>query len=840
MSETMVCHFDGPQPYASDTTGDPTGHLGQVGTIGGGVIYRAGKHGKGIQLAEATTNLVMNPTMGGSYSGGLAPSVSEADAAGVLIPSENTDPEFIEVGQSSQKGEWSSYNSNSYLNFLMSGALSASTEYTWYLRFYLKSGAVDVVSWRGTSSYTEAFSTIGWHTFGITAMTDASGSNFTFLIRASSSPGTAVVFVDQAQVEQKPYKTPLCAGNMGTGHSWSGTAFASSSLRTAATLRYPVGVISGNAGTIALWYKPPAVHEYTAGNNPYLFYHYNSGNRIYIRHYGSTESSGFVLALGTGATSINGGSFTAEAWHHVAVTWSDGVGRLYVNGEMVGTVAYYNLSSMSEFYLGSNGTSLFSNGIYDELIVCDHAASAAAIRSYYEDGVLRIVGESESINLLDPDGLYLAQKGWRQQIAEPDGLGDYLDVVEALRLEWMNERDDERGPTVQRLNRLLAEARRKDPRRDPNSFAPVYLEARGHSESEMRYAVLREGKADELPERIWGPSGAVDVATKLTREGAWRAVAPRANALAWPVVSSTTIYNKQDADGDNYVTIDADDVYGDAEALAVITMDFDSGIMSRAIVAKMIGESADMDDFQSHYNILDEDSGAITKTDDTDAPGNKSYIFAPGGIGSNTVYWILDAAKIHAYQRTLAAFAGVEENGTVSTKSEIGIYSSIRGEYSDIDKQDTTPTVPSSPILFVNNGQLTIQNAYVPGQTHNANLRLYARLVANDAAASITLYNVFLIPLDGGVFTWDDGGEQTDIAQIDGRFERAYSTNSSGETVRKLKTYGPYLTITPGIDNRLFFYWAQYLNGQYHYMPNDSASIDVTIIPRYLALRGVL
>lgn len=53
----MICHYDGPQPYATDTTGDATGHMGQVATEYGTVEYLEGKFGKAVKII----------TSGGSY-----------------------------------------------------------------------------------------------------------------------------------------------------------------------------------------------------------------------------------------------------------------------------------------------------------------------------------------------------------------------------------------------------------------------------------------------------------------------------------------------------------------------------------------------------------------------------------------------------------------------------------------------------------------------------------------------------------------------------------------------------------------------------------------------------
>ena len=38
----LLAHYDGRAPYATNFSGEPNGHMGQVATVGGGVIYRPG------------------------------------------------------------------------------------------------------------------------------------------------------------------------------------------------------------------------------------------------------------------------------------------------------------------------------------------------------------------------------------------------------------------------------------------------------------------------------------------------------------------------------------------------------------------------------------------------------------------------------------------------------------------------------------------------------------------------------------------------------------------------------------------------------------------------------
>jgi hypothetical protein len=57
-----IMHFDGPGPYETNYTGTSQTHKGDVATLAGSVIYRPGKFQKAVQVAEATTNRILNPS----------------------------------------------------------------------------------------------------------------------------------------------------------------------------------------------------------------------------------------------------------------------------------------------------------------------------------------------------------------------------------------------------------------------------------------------------------------------------------------------------------------------------------------------------------------------------------------------------------------------------------------------------------------------------------------------------------------------------------------------------------------------------------------------------------
>jgi hypothetical protein len=377
----LIAHFDGREPYETDFTGEPNGHMGQVATLGGDVMYREGKFGKAVQTGAGTTNLIYNPIMSGTYSGGLAPSVTESDAAGRITASENTDTSYIEVGSSSQKIIVSGGSGSEYVSF-SHGTMSNSTQYSWMLRFYLAAGSCRVTAWKGSTTSYSDYSTAGWNTFTLTATTDASGSNFVFII--TSPAGSATVYVDSAQIEAKPYRTPLSCGAF-PGHAWGGTAYASASTRDAAYLTYPIANIRAAAGTVAMWVK---VRSYNTSGG--VVWQAGDANGELDAYIGSTGAILFRANGDTGVTS-SAGAIAVDTWAHVACTWDHAANerKLYVDGALVdsgtvGDLPTLHASTIGIGYSAVIGTTYIHPGLIDDLVILDRAATADEVRAVYE------------------------------------------------------------------------------------------------------------------------------------------------------------------------------------------------------------------------------------------------------------------------------------------------------------------------------------------------------------------------------------------------------------------------------------------------------------------------
>lgn len=86
-------------------------------------------------------------------------------------------------------------------------------------------------------------------------VTPAAPANTAFLQVLIEPAAAAIgthVYLDAVQVEKKPYATSCCDGSIGTGYAWAGTAHASASTRTGATISMDESTrIDPMSGTLA-------------------------------------------------------------------------------------------------------------------------------------------------------------------------------------------------------------------------------------------------------------------------------------------------------------------------------------------------------------------------------------------------------------------------------------------------------------------------------------------------------------------------------------------------------------------------------------------------------------
>jgi len=388
----MICHFDGPRPFETDFTGDPNGHLGQVPTVSGGVYYRPGKFGKAVVVGEATTNELLNPVFENNVTDGW--SLNEGGTGGSL----NHDTITAWIGSASLRIDrgtaWTQAISNTItLAAGESVAIQAQvkTDGTGQADIKLRditNGVVRVVASTTATDWT--FLTGTW--------TNDTGATVTVRMQCNIPNGGAnQAWFDACQMEKKPYPTPLCYGDL-PGHSWSGTAHASTSSRTAAALQYTQR-LNLSAGTIAAWVYANAGLQNDAANRYIVACTENTpspyANTLALRRMiGGTWR--FWTVDGSGNShDLEVADTLSEGWHHLVATWRDASGnvdkRLYIDGELAAqeTTSIFPASLDADLFVGvwATGAYGWTNTFLDDLLVVDRALPAAEARAIYRSGV---------------------------------------------------------------------------------------------------------------------------------------------------------------------------------------------------------------------------------------------------------------------------------------------------------------------------------------------------------------------------------------------------------------------------------------------------------------------
>lgn len=360
----LLSHFDGRAPYETNYSGEPNGHMGQVATVAGGVIYRPGKFYKAAQLAGAVTNCVHNPSIETNTTGW--------GVAGGAAVTRITNLGYVGTCCAKLSG-----STNGYTNIVVTSATSANTQYTmsayvcgtgkFRLRIY-----DNVSSYRQSAEFTASSEWVRY-TYTATFGTGSTDRQCGFI----STNGVDIYF-DAVQLEAGAAATPYCDGSLGDGHAWTGTAQASSSTRAEAKLTYnATGNISATAGTIMAWVsKCNLSHTMAliAGDINGSIDIYTSGTTINVNQRN-------VQALIT-----YNYSWATDTWVHVAVTWAGTAVTLYVNGASVATgTASAAFVVPSGLVVGRRSDAQYNwGGWIDDLCILGYASPANEIRAIYE------------------------------------------------------------------------------------------------------------------------------------------------------------------------------------------------------------------------------------------------------------------------------------------------------------------------------------------------------------------------------------------------------------------------------------------------------------------------
>lgn len=375
-SAVGVWHFDGPQPYNLDFTGSNASHMGVGGTETGGVIYRPGRYGKAVQLAEATTNLVTNPSFEIDVSG------YSANQSGQSMSRDTT---VSHIGVASLKVVCDGSVASQGFYRTIAG-IAGGTNYTYSLfasgsasiRLYVQLYNSGV--WTGLISSDVVQLSADWQRLTLSVATAADTTQIRIFCLTSSAQATTF-WVDGVDVEQKAYATPYCDGSLGSGHTWSGTAHASTSSRAGATLTYGNNAgLNPDEGSIVMW----ARHAGMAPNGMGLW---GTGGNAQFDAY--VSASGSIFFRQNNINQSFGAGIQPQTWNHYAFTWSKSANtrKIFVNGiERASRQFDAGATLGSTLFVGSvaAGAQYGTNGEIDEFVLLDYAADPKLIRAIYE------------------------------------------------------------------------------------------------------------------------------------------------------------------------------------------------------------------------------------------------------------------------------------------------------------------------------------------------------------------------------------------------------------------------------------------------------------------------
>lgn len=444
-------------------------------------------------------------------------------------------------------------------------------------------------------------------------------------------------------------------------------------------------------------------------------------------------------------------------------------------------------------------------------------------------GVLKITDGTTTINLLDNTGLHLARGGWRPAVAQEDENGAYLPMIEVVSCVWTETDDDSRAETIKTIKRLDRKAREHWRKRKINEY--VWLEASTHSETNTRYGAIRSIDIKELDSEHWGPDGIVDLKLVITHELWWH-IAP--NGAAATVVDGVTIENKADSSNDNYVEISAANAKGDAPALAIIELD---NVTDRHYIT--LRREDDLGDFITYLNWADHEKGGSGFTTNADAslPGGE-YGRLGGTTDANYAQFVFPA-NLAAFLGQYLVYALCRTNTATETALRYGfalLNTSAPQQYGEgVVKWDGATTSWFAHYL----GKISLlQDGTPQGASAPADATISVQF-DKSVSCNADLAGVALVQVNQGIF-FAGQPSQGDKKIIDGRAERVYSQETTGEIARQSVPYqGQFIQIEPGETQRLYFFGAAFDVPVFPgWDATDTYTVTVKLIYRYTSLRG--
>jgi len=398
---------DGPDydPDESDFDVNLVSTFGEIPAIAsGGLIGRPGQFGRGVQVAEAMTNLITNPSFEINTAGWASM------GAGCTITRTEADAKYGIACMDIYAGSWG------YGRGQTESPVDASTEYTVSGYFKAKTAADVGVNCLLSIIYDDSGES--FVTFQLTdewqyaEFTLASGPGDVSAIIACvfNNDTDQNMLVDAIQFEASAHPTSYCDGSLGPGHSWSGAVHASTSARVASRIDYDALVTPTSNWTVSVWWTPHSTADEADGY--WRIFELRDAvpvDRLGLR-YDNVNDRVQVHRLSGGAdtylTNAAAGdvALTRFSPYMFTITFDGTNMRFYQNAVLVDTLAASAFASTAmNVHLGHVNGGSQNQGIIDDFFILTRAMTTVEILAMYDSGKA-FVGDPNLLLYLPFDG----------------------------------------------------------------------------------------------------------------------------------------------------------------------------------------------------------------------------------------------------------------------------------------------------------------------------------------------------------------------------------------------------------------------------------------------------
>ena len=362
-----------------------------IGTVDG--------QSRGVMVPEASMNKMTNPMFGhGTWNTGWT-------AGADITASKNTDSNFVLFGLNSAKLFATGTVTNTFTQ-----SIAAGNTNTHVLSCYVILPNGSLPSAANCSLYygtdlTTFYMPVGngWYRLyaSVTGIVAATVTGITV-------EDNMAIYIDCFQFEEKAYFTPFLYGDM-LGCAWSGTVHASTSTRTAASLKISLAnLLNEGEGTIRLIWKADKASSYIPDARHILSM---TGDVLYIDYDGINNRWDF-----TG--SVVAGTYIEQEIIVFHLRWQAITNQLtlYKNGASLLTNTYDTNAFGAELFFGSSAAATLQiNGTFLGSDVFNHYMPAAEVLADYNN-ILPLITDDQVINPIS----YVWDK-------DGDGIADNID-----------------------------------------------------------------------------------------------------------------------------------------------------------------------------------------------------------------------------------------------------------------------------------------------------------------------------------------------------------------------------------------------------------------------------